>query len=58
MNLYLREITKLDKDKLLAMKKEIQNDTLEDKFEGLRKLKKINADNYDDFLIELKKIKI
>ena len=53
MNLYLREINENDKVELLAMVEEIKSDELDDKFEGLRNIKDLTLDNYNEFLKEL-----
>jgi predicted acetyltransferase len=53
MNLFLREIEEKDKNELLEMIEEINNSDDYEKFEGLSNLKKVNNDNYKEFLIEL-----
>ena len=53
MNLYLREINKNDKDEILSMISEINNSNDYEKFEGLSNIKKVDNDNFDDFLVEL-----
>ena len=53
MKLYLREINENDKKELLDMIQEINSSDDQEKFEGLN-IKKVNSDNFDDFLIELK----
>ena len=53
MKLYLREINENDKKELLDMIQEINSSNDQEKFEGLN-IKKVNSDNFDDFLIELK----
>lgn len=57
MNLLLREINKDDKDEILSMIDEINNDNIEDKFEGFRNIKDVTFDNYEEFLDELQKNK-
>lgn len=57
MTLYLREINENDQNELLKMVKEIENDTIEDKFEGFRNIEGLNQNNFNDFLEELKKNK-
>lgn len=53
MNLYLREINENDKEELLNMIDEINKSDDYEKFEGLSNLKKVNSNNFNDFLIEL-----
>ncbi len=53
MELYLREIVKDDQKELLEMVKEIENDILEDKYEGFRNIEGLTSTNFDDFLIDL-----
>ena len=53
MELYLREIVKDDQKELLEMVNEIENDTIDDKYEGFRNIKGLTSDNFDDFLIDL-----
>lgn len=57
MNIFIRELTKEDKKELLAMIDEINNDTIEDKFEGFRNIEGVTEENYNDFLIDLEKNK-
>ena len=57
MELILREINTGDKEELLAMVNEINNDVLVDKFEGFRNIKDLTSDNFDNFLLELEKSK-
>ena len=52
MKLYLREVNANDKQELLQMVNEIENDIIEDKFEGFRDIQNLKEDNYKDFLIE------
>ena len=53
MNLYLREINKNDKNEILQMIDEIKNSDDYKKFEGLSNIKNVNAENFDNFLVEL-----
>ena len=57
MNLYLREIHDEDKRELLEMVDEIENDVIEDKYEGFRNIKGLTADNYSEFMIDLERNK-
>ena len=57
MNLYLREISNNDKYQLLDMVCEIENDTIEDKFEGFGIIRDLNEDNFDSFLEKLERNK-
>lgn len=51
MEVYLRELKESDKDEVLRMVEEIKNDdTVEDKFEGLSNFKDVTGESYDDFL--------
>ncbi len=54
MNLYLREILENYKKEILDMINEINLSDDYEKFEGLSNIKKVNANNFADFLIELK----
>ena len=56
--MYLREINETDKYELLEMVREIDNDTIEDKFEGFRNIKGLTEEKFNSFLEELKKVKI
>lgn len=55
--MYLREINETDKYELLDMVKEIENDIVEDKFEGFRNIKDLTEEKFNSFLEELKKNK-
>lgn len=55
--LILREINANDREELLVMVEEINNDILLDKFEGFRNIKDLTINNFDDFLLELKRNK-
>lgn len=57
MNLCIREINENDKIELLEMVEEIENDVIEDKFEGFRNIKGLTSDNYNDFMLNLEKNK-
>ena len=46
MNLYLREIHDEDKRELLEMVDEIENDVIEDKYEGFRNIKGLTAGDF------------
>ena len=55
--MYLREINKNDKQELLKMVKEIENNTIQDKFEGFRDIKDLTEENFNNFLKKLEKNK-
>lgn len=55
--MYLREIEKSDKYELLKMVREIDNDIIEDKFEGFSNIKDLTEEKYNSFLEELQKNK-
>lgn len=57
MNLYLREIIKDDKNEICKMCDEIRNNDIDNQFEGLTNFKDITEQNYDEFLVNLKKNK-
>lgn len=54
MNLYIREINENDKKEILDMIYEVNLSDDHEKFEGLSNIKKVNSDNFADFLVELK----
>ncbi len=56
--LILREINTNDKEELLMMVEEINNDILLDKFEGFRNISNLTTDNFGNFLLELEKNKV
>ena len=54
MKLYLREIVESDKEEILKLINEINLSNDYEKYEGLSNIKKVNNDNFQEFLIELK----
>lgn len=57
MKFYLRETVLDDKKEILEMVEEIENDTIEEKFEGLSNFEGLSANNYEDFIEQLQKNK-
>ena len=55
MQLFLKEVSKEDKEEILNMIEEIKNSNDTNKFEGISNFKSINKENFNDFLDEIEK---